>query len=100
MRFLLNIESDNAALADPDELGIIIINLGDKIRSGQMPENVLDANGNTVGHVEFYPGDEPCPTCNGVGQLHEVIDGPLASQDMTYDFMCVACKGTGKRGGV
>lgn len=53
MKFTLTIDSDNEALAHPNELPRILRKVANYIEGGSMPERVRDITGNTVGSIDF-----------------------------------------------
>jgi hypothetical protein len=54
MKFTLTIDMNNAAFEDgPEELGRIVIGVGQAIIAGHMPGRVRDFNGNTVGGCQL-----------------------------------------------
>ncbi len=77
-RFVLTIDTDNAAFADgnePGELGRILRQLGNRITDGSMPSTVLDLNGNTVGTVELIEEDDGERWCETCGESFNLFDG-------------------------
>lgn len=54
----IQISTVNDAFGESDEerreeLGRILCNLGERFKQGQEPSKVMDANGNTIGTVDY-----------------------------------------------
>lgn len=57
-KFVLEIETNNAAFEHPGELPGLVRNVADFLSRGRTEGGVMDSNGNTVGTFQFLD-DEP-----------------------------------------
>ena len=53
MKLTVNVNMDNAAFEDPEEIKMIMAVIGMKAANGQTGGKIMDSNGNTVGAWEI-----------------------------------------------